>query len=287
MPAIAASAPARVARRRAGRTLLVEYALLGLTLAVTLVLVYPTAWIFVASFRTPETMFAVRGWVFTIDNYVRLLGSGFTRAIFNSLFLCTSSVALSTVVAVVAAYVFSWLRFRGKRPLFAAVMLGQIFPWIILVTPLFILFARLGLLNNYLGMVFVYVSVSIPFSIYLLVGYLEAVPRSLDEAAILDGCSQFQVIWRIVFPILLPGVVATATYAFLLCWSEYLFALAFLTQTDLKTMPPLLNAFFGENVVEWGNVMAGSALMTLPTLLLFLPLQTRMASGLAEGAVKQ
>jgi hypothetical protein len=132
-----------------------------------------------------------------------------------------------------------------------------------------------------------HVSVSIPFSIYLLVGYLEAVPRSLDEAAILDGCSQFQVIWRIVFPIMLPGVVATATYAFLLCWSEYLFALAFLTQTELKTMPLLLSAFFGENVVEWGNVMAGSALMTLPTLLLFLPLQTRMASGLAAGAVKQ
>ena len=136
-------------------------------------------------------------------------------------------------------------------------MLGQTFPWIILVTPLFILFARLGLLNNYLGMIFVYVSVSIPFSIYLLVGYLEAVPRSLDEAAILDGCSQFQVIWRIVFPLMLPGVVATATYGFLLCWSEYLFALAFLTQTDLKTMPLLLSAFFGENVVEWGNVMAG------------------------------
>ena len=155
------------------------------------------------------------------------------------------------------------------------------------MTPLFILFARLGLLNNYLGMIFVYVSVSIPFSIYLLVGYLEAVPRSLDEAAILDGCSQFQVIWRIVFPIMLPGVVATATYAFLLCWSEYLFALAFLTQTDLKTMPLLLSAFFGENVVEWGNVMAGSALMALPTLLLFLPLQTRMASGLVAGAVKQ
>jgi len=287
MAAIATSGPTRVARHNAARTLLAEYGLLSLTLVAIFVLVYPTAWIFIASFRTPETMFAGPGWVFTIDNYVHLLSSGFARAIFNSLFLCTCSVALSTVVAVVAAYVFSRLRFRGKRSLFAVVMLGQTFPWIILVTPLFILFARLGLLNNYLGMIFVYVSVSIPFSIYLLVGYLAAIPRSLDEAAILDGCSQFQVIWRIVFPIMLPGVVATATYAFLLCWSEYLFALAFLTQTELKTMPLLLSAFFGENVVEWGNVMAGSALMTLPTLILFLPLQTRMASGLAAGAVKQ
>ena len=287
MAVIAAAAPVAVAARRRRKNLLGECALLFLAFIVMLVLVYPTAWVFIASFRTPETMFAVDGWVFTLDNYTHLLGSGFALAIFNSLFLCAASVVLSTMIAVSAAYVFSRLRFRGKRPLFAAVMLGQTFPWIILVTPLFILFARLGLLNDYLGMIFVYVSVSIPFSIYLLVGYLEAVPRSLDEAAILDGCSLFQVLWRIVFPIMLPGIVATATYAFLLCWSEYLFALAFLTLTDLKTMPLLLNAYFGENVVEWGNVMAGSALMTLPTLLLFLPLQTRMTSGLAAGAVKQ
>lgn len=287
--ALASASPVAAFRlgRRAGLGLLGELALVALTLVILFVLVYPTAWIFIASFRTPETMFAAGGWVFTIDNYVTLLRSEFARAIFNSLLLCVVSVVVSSVVSVCAAYVFSRLRFRGKRLLFGSVMLGQTFPWIILVTPLFILFARLGLLNNYLGMIFVYVAVSIPFSIYLLVGYLEAVPRSLDEAAILDGCSPFQVIWRIVFPIMLPGVVATATYAFLLCWSEYLFALAFLTQTELKTMPLLLNAYFGENVVEWGNVMAGSALTTLPTLLLFLPLQTRMTAGLAAGSVKQ
>ena len=282
-----AAAPAFRIRQLAGLSLLAELALVALTLVILFVLVYPTAWIFVASFRTPETMFAASGWVFTLDNYVTLLKSEFTRAIFNSLLLCIASVLISTFVAVIAAYVFSRLRFRGKRIVFSSVMLGQTFPWIILVTPLFVLFARIGLLNSYLGMIFVYVAVSIPFSVYLLVGYLESVPRSLDEAAIIDGCSQFQVIWRIVFPIMLPGIVATATYAFLLCWSEYLFALAFLTQSELKTMPLVLNAYFGENVVEWGNVMAGSALTTLPTLLLFLPLQTKMTSGLAAGSVKQ
>ena len=282
-----AAAPAFRISQLAGLSLLAELALVALTLVILFVLVYPTAWIFVASFRTPETMFAASGWVFTLDNYVTLLKSEFTRAIFNSLLLCIASVLISTFVAVIAAYVFSRLRFRGKRIVFSSVMLGQTFPWIILVTPLFVLFARIGLLNSYLGMIFVYVAVSIPFSVYLLVGYLESVPRSLDEAAIIDGCSQFQVIWRIVFPIMLPGIVATATYAFLLCWSEYLFALAFLTQSELKTMPLVLNAYFGENVVEWGNVMAGSALTTLPTLLLFLPLQTKMTSGLAAGSVKQ
>ncbi|MBI1776869.1 MAG: carbohydrate ABC transporter permease [Proteobacteria bacterium] len=283
----AIEAPTFRATHRRSLTLLTECSVIGLTLLVLFVLVYPTAWIFIASFRTPETMFAAGGWVFTIDNYVNLLKSDFSRSIFNSLFLCLASVLVSTFVSVIAAYVFSRIRFRAKRLIFGSVILGQTFPWIILVTPLFVLFARLGLLNSYLGMIFIYVSVSIPFSIYLLVGYLESVPRSLDEAAIIDGCSQFQVIWRIIVPVMLPGIVATATYAFLLCWSEYLFALAFLTETELKTMPLLLNAFFGENVVEWGNVMAGSALTTLPTLILFLPLQTKMTSGLAAGSVKQ
>jgi ABC-type glycerol-3-phosphate transport system permease component len=243
--------------------------------------------VFVASFRTPETMFSSGRHIYTLDNYIVLLSSEFARSIFNSLFLCIASVLVSTFVAVIAAYVFSRMRFRWKAFLFGSVMMGQTFPWIILVTPVFVLFARVGLLNSYAGMIFVYVAISIPFSIYLLVGYLESVPRSLDEAAIMDGCSRSQVIWRIVFPIMLPGIVATATYAFLLCWSEYLFALAFLTDTDRKTMPLLLSSYFGENVVEWGNVMAGSALTTLPTLLLFLPLQTRMTSGLAAGSVKQ
>jgi ABC-type glycerol-3-phosphate transport system permease component len=218
---------------------------------------------------------------------VTLLETGFARNIFNSLYLCIGAVLISTFVSVLAAYAFSRMRFRAKRYIFGSVLLGQCFPWIILVTPLFILFAQLGLLNNHLSMLFVYTAISIPFSIYLLVGYLESVPRELDEAAIIDGCSRFGVIWRIVFPIMLPGVVATATYAFMLCWTEYLFALAFLTKMPLKTMPLGLYAFFGEDTAEWGNIMAASALTTLPTLLLFLPLQTRLAAGLAAGSVKQ
>lgn len=272
---------------RFSRKLLAEAAIIAATLVTLLFLVYPTAWVIVASFRTPETMFAAGNFRFTLDNYRTLLGSEFAGAIFNSMMLCLVSVIVSTFVSVVAAYVFSRKRFRWKSIIFGSVMLGQTFPWIILVTPIFILFAKLGLLNSHLGMIFIYVAVTIPFSIYLLVGYLESVPRSLDEAAIIDGCSQFEVIWRIIFPIMLPGIVATATYAFLLCWSEYLFALAFLTDTAKKTMPLLLAGYFGENVVEWGNVMAGSALTTLPTLLLFLPLQARMTSGLAAGSVKQ
>jgi ABC-type glycerol-3-phosphate transport system permease component len=272
---------------RLGLGLVGEVAVVLLTLLVLFVLVYPTAWVIVASFKTTETMFAADRWSFTLRHYVDLMNAGFGRNIANSLLYCLVSVAISTVIAVNAAYAFSRLRFRGRALLFDSVLFGQTFPWIILVTPIFILCARLGLLNNAGSMIFVYVAITLPFSTYLLVGYLRAIPISLDEAAVIDGATRLQIIWRIVFPLMLPGIVATATYAFLLCWSEYLFALALLTEEEMKTMPLALYIYFGENVTEWGNVMAASALTTLPTLLLFLPLQTRMVSGLAAGSVKQ
>ncbi len=284
--AAAAGVP-RAFRVNTGFSLPGELALVLLTLLVMVFLVYPTAWIIVASFKTPATMFSSTRFDFTLENYVALFQTGFARNILNSLYLCVGAVLISTFVSTIAAYTFSRMRFRGKSLIFGSVLLGQCFPWIILVTPLFILLARLGMLNNHLSMLFVYTAITIPFSVYLLVGYLEGVPRSLDEAAIIDGCSRFQAIWLVIFPIMLPGIVATATYAFMLCWTEYLFALAFLTKTQLKTMPLALYAFFGEDTSEWGKIMAASALTTAPTLLLFLPLQTRLTSGLAAGSVKQ
>lgn len=271
----------------AGRRALTELLQVGLTLGLLLLLISPTLWILVASFRSPEAVFGRGGGSFTLENYAELFESGFATFLVNSLTVCTMAVLATTAIAVPAAYVFSRGRWRGKRVVFGSVLLGQCFPWIILVTPLFILAARLGLLNQHLSLVVVYVAIALPFSMYLLVGYLEGIPRELDEAAVLDGCSALQVIWRIVLPLMLPGIVATATYAFLLCWSEYLFAVAFLTETGQKTMPLALYTLFGENVTQWGQVMAASALMTLPTLILFLPVQRRLTGGLAAGAVRQ
>ena len=260
--------------------------ILAATLVVWAFLVFPAVWIFVGSFKTNETMFSATSFTFTLENYATIFRIGFGRFIFNSLYICLVAVVISTFVSVIASYVFSRKRFRAKRVLFGSVILGQLFPWIILVTPLFIMFARIGLLNSHLGMILAYVAISIPFSVYLMVGYLETVPRELDEAAVMDGCSQFQIIWTIIFPVMLPGIVATATYAFLLMWTEFLFALAFLTRTSLKTMPLGLAQFFGEQTVDWGAIMAASAVTTLPALLLFLPLQTKLSSGLTAGSVK-
>ncbi|MGP1395439.1 MAG: carbohydrate ABC transporter permease [Inquilinaceae bacterium] len=282
----ARTAPPGTAEITFRRNPLIDVVVLGLTFTVWAFLIFPAVWIFLGSFKTNATMFSATSFTFTLEHYETIFRAGFARFIFNSLFICLIAVAISTFISVIASYVFSRKRFRAKKIVFGSVILGQLFPWIILVTPLFILFARVGLLNSYTGMIFSYVAISIPFSVYLLVGYLETVPRELDEAASMDGCSQFQIIWTIIFPVMLPGIVATATYAFLLMWTEFLFALAFLTKTSLKTMPLGLAQFFGEQSINWGAIMAASAVTTLPALLLFLPLQAKLSSGLTAGAVK-
>jgi len=197
------------------RNPLIDALILALLFVVWVFLIFPAVWIFVGSFKTNETIFSATTFSFTWKNYQTIFRAGFGRFIFNSLFICLVAVAISTFISIIASYVFSRKRFRAKRIVFASVILGQLFPWIILVTPLFIMFARIGLLNSYTGMILSYVAISIPFSVYLLVGYLETVPRELDEAALMDGCSQFQILWTIILPIMLPGVVATVTYAFL------------------------------------------------------------------------
>lgn len=255
------------------------------TVVMLCLMVSPAIYIFYGSFKAAGGMLGETSG-FTLANYRRILASGFAVFTLNSLTICIAATAISTIVSVCAAYVFSRYRFRGRRMLFGAVLLGQMFPWIVLVNPLFVAFAKWGLINSYAGMIFCYTAFTIPFSVYMLTGYLATVPKSLDEAAAIDGATRFQIVWRIVFPIMLPGIVATATYAFLLCWTEYLFALAFLTQTGMKTLPLGLYQFFGDDRVDWGAVMAASAIATLPTLILFLPLQSRLAGGLTAGAMK-
>jgi ABC-type glycerol-3-phosphate transport system permease component len=256
-----------------------------LAILVLFVLVYPAIYVLIGSFRPGGGLLSATG-TFTFRNYVRIFQGGFGRFIVNSVVICVAATLASTVLSIMAAYAFSRFDFRFKRALFTGILFGQVFPWIVLINPLFVAFAAMHLINSYIGMILTYTAFTVPFSVYMLVGYLVTVPRSLDEAAIIDGASRWQVIWYIICPVMLPGFVATATYAFLLCWTEYLFALAFLTQTDLKTLPLGLYQFFGEDNVDWGAVMAASVVTTLPVFLLFLPIQGRISPGRIAGAVK-
>jgi ABC-type glycerol-3-phosphate transport system permease component len=256
-----------------------------LAVVTLFVLVYPAVYVLIGSFKPGGGLLA-QSTSFSLANYFTIFRSGFGRFIFNSLVICIAATLVSTVLSVMAAYAFSRFDFRLKRPLFIGILFGQVFPWIVLINPLFVVFATIHLINTYVGMVLTYTAFTIPFSVYMLVGYLVTVPKDLDEAAIIDGASRAQIIWRIIVPVMLPGLIATATYAFLLCWTEYLFALAFLTKSELKTLPLGLYQFFGEDNVDWGAVMAASVVTTLPVFLLFLPIQSKISPGRTAGAIK-
>ena len=268
--------------RGLGDVVLVVIAILTL-----IFLVYPAVVIFIDSVQTDATLFDPSRFGFTWNNYAKIFAAGFGRFLWNSIVVCTVATVLATTFSAMAAYVFSRRRFPLRRLLLGAVLAGQVFPWVVLVTPLFVLFARAGLTNTYTGIIFCYTAIGIPFSVYLLLGYLESIPPELDEAASIDGCSPPGVLWHVVLPLMVPGLVATATYAFLLCWTEFLFALAFLTKQGMQTLPLGIAGFFGEDSTDWGAVMAGSAVMTLPALLMFIPLQARLSTGLTAGGVKQ
>ncbi len=261
----------------------------GLLLAFALFVIFllaPAVFVFKGSVENISVSLVASGGGLTLDNYAGILEDGYFHYVFNSLYICVAATGLACMIGLLAAYGLSRYRFPGRAFLFGAIMGGQFFPWIILVNPIFIVFARAGLINSHLGLILCYTAFITPFTIYLLTGYLATIPRSLDEAALMDGASRLQVIVLVIVPTMWPGLVAAATFGFLQSWSEYLLALALITDDGLKTIPLGLYQYFGDVQIDWGAVMAGSVVATLPTLLLFLPLQRKLVAGLTSGAVK-
>lgn len=265
--------------------------IVAITLAALGVLIFPVLWVVLTSVRPTSELFSstfqLLSSELTLENYRALLQSGFPKYIRNSLFVSLPATFLSVCVSLLAAYSFSRRNFRFRYPLLILIVFSQLFPFIILITPVYLLFYRLQLVNTYQGLIITYVAITIPFCVYMLLGYLESVPRELDEAAIIDGCSTLEVIARVVLPVAWPGVAATAIYAFVMAWNDFLFALTLMTKDTLRTVPVGLANLFGQYTTQWDLVMSASVIATLPTLVIFFVLQRQFVSGLAAGAIKQ
>ena len=267
----------------------------ALTVAVTffllLLLVFPFLWVVLTSIRPASELFSdelqLMPSSITLANYRAVFASGFAVYVRNSLLVSIPATIISAALSFLAAYGFSRRTFRLRYTLLIFVVFLQLFPFIVLTTPIYFIYYRVGLVNNLFGLILTYIAITIPFSIYMLLGYLDSVPRELDEAAIIDGCSTIGVMLRVVLPIAWPGVAATAIYTFVQAWNEFLFALTLITDNDLKTIPIGLANLFGQYTTQWDLVMSASVVATLPTLIIFLFLQRQLVSGLAAGAVKQ
>jgi multiple sugar transport system permease protein len=228
----------------------------------------------------------------TLASYEKLLdptnsvGQDFLRFFWNSLFVSTATTVLAVIVAVPAAYAFSRFDFPGRKFLFFAVLLRNMFPAVIFLVPLFILMRLLGLVNTHGSLILTYLTFGLPLAIWLLKGFYDNIPYQLEQAARIDGATRFQAFLLIVMPLSAPGIIATAIYSFIGAWNEYIFAYTFLNRNDQLTLPVGIQRFFSENTTDFPGLMAASFIMSLPVVVLFLLLQRYFVRALTEGAVK-
>jgi multiple sugar transport system permease protein len=228
----------------------------------------------------------------TLESYTKLLDPGnsvghdFLRFFWNSLFVSTMTTILAVIVAVPAAYAFSRFEFPGRKPLFFAVLLRNMFPAVIFLVPLFILMRLLGLVNTHGSLILTYLTFGLPLAIWLLKGFYDNIPYQLEQAARIDGATRFQAFFLIVMPLSAPGIIATAIYSFIGAWNEYIFAYTFLNKNEQLTLPVGIQRFFSENTTDFPGLMAASFIMSLPVVVLFLLLQRYFVRALTEGAVK-
>ncbi|MCK0116804.1 carbohydrate ABC transporter permease [Isoptericola sp. S6320L] len=213
-------------------------------------------------------------------------GFGLGRFVLNSLVVAISTVALSVVVSILGAYAAARLRFWGRGAVSGLILAVYLFPGIVLSVPLFVLLARAGLTGSLLGLFLVYVAATVPVSIYMMRNYFEALPESVEEAAIIDGASLPRMLRSVVLPIALPGVVATAVYVFMIAWNEYFYALLFLVEDRSLWTAPLGISQLADFNVPVTVLLSGSILVTLPVILLFFVAQRYLVEGLTTGADK-
>jgi N,N'-diacetylchitobiose transport system permease protein len=276
-------------RSRSSRALLT---VLGLALA--LVWAFPVYWMLNSAFlpnvvlqQTTPTFLPFSG---SLDNLrVVVTDPAFLRALGTSLVVTLTTVVAALVVAFLGALAISRFRFRGRASFVLALLLIQMLPAEGLFIAQYKMMSSLGLLNQALGLAVLYTAAVVPFTIWMLRGFVAGVPADLEEAAMVDGLSRTQAFLRITFPLLAPGLVASGVYAFLQAWNEFTVALVVMTEEQSRTLPLWLRGFVQASAsreTDWGQVMAASTLVAVPVIVFFLVVQGRMSSGLVGGAVK-
>ncbi|MEU5833618.1 carbohydrate ABC transporter permease [Streptomyces diacarni] len=273
--------------RLAGRT--GQYA--GL-LCYLVFLAFPLVWLVSTSFKSPQELGRIDPtWLPqhpTLENFrAAFEAQPLARSALNSLIVAGGATLISVALAVPAAYALVRHRSRVSTAANGWVLVSQMFPFVLVIIPLFLVLKNLHLVNSLGGLIIVYVVWNLPFSLWMLQGYVKAVPVSLEEAAAVDGASRPRILRSVVLPLLAPGLVATLMFSFVTAWNEFFFALVLLKSPETQTMSVILTRFLGdEGVADLGPLAAASVLATIPSLLFFALLQRRLASGMLAGAVK-
>ncbi len=262
-----------------------------LLIIATIIAVFPLVWIFISSIKSKGelTQFPTRFWpkIFTLDYFTHVINDlHFIVNIKNSLLIALATTVIAIIISSMAAY--GIVRFFPKLGAIMSRLLvtTYIFPPILLAIPYSIAMAKVGLTNSLIGLIVIYLSFSVPYAVWLLVGFFQTVPIGIEESARIDGANKFTIFYRIVLPIVAPGIVATAIYTFINAWNEFLYALILINDTNKMTVAVALRSLNGSEILDWGDMMAASVIVVLPSVIFFSIIQNKIAGGLSEGSVK-
>jgi multiple sugar transport system permease protein len=253
---------------------------------------FPLFWLLSSSFKmeaeifkSPPTLFPSKLY---LDPYIDQFKGQYNmlRSFFNSCVISLSSMVISIVLSTMAAYGLARFYFRGRKILILSFLITQMLPATLILTPLFIIFNKMGIYNTYLGPIIADSTIAIPFSVLMLRTYFLSIPKELDDSARVDGCNAFGAFWRIMLPIAYPGVIVIAIFSFLFAWGDLIYANTFMNQPELMPMTAGIYNFIGQYGVSWNRVMAFGALTVFPVVMIFIFMQKYIITGLTSGAVK-
>lgn len=258
---------------------------------LSVIAVFPLVWVLLSSIKTngeltsnPTKFIPINP---TLENFVHVIQDlDFGVNIANSIVIALCTTLIAIIISCMAAY--GIVRFFPKLGgiMSKALVATYMFPPILLAIPYSLVMAKLGFTNSRVGLVIVYLSFSVPYAVWMLVGFFKTVPIGIEEAARVDGANKLQTFIRIVIPLVAPGIVATAIYTFINAWNEFLYALILINSTDMMTVSVKLRSLQGAEILNWGDMMAASTLVVVPSVIFFMLIQKKIAGGLAAGAVK-
>ncbi len=256
-------------------------------------LLFPIFWMVSTAFKEVEAAAEIPPhWIpetYTLSNFINIFRdrSGFLTFIGNSFFVCTITAFVCMLCSCLTGYGLSRLRFKGRRAALVAILSSQMFPLSLILIPMYMLFRNLHLIDTYTGLVIAFTTFGLPFSIWMMKGFFDTIPRELEEAAYIDGSGPFRTLFQVVLPLVKPGLVTVGFYSFLSAWNNLLFPLTLTTSLDMRTIPPgFLLTYVGEFEYNWTEMMAASVTVTIPIILTFMFLQKYYIAGLTGGAVK-
>lgn len=251
----------------------------------------PILWLFSSSFKSNQNIFAIPPQLvdesFSLEAYWSVLSDPQNIRFFINSYAVAGLVVLATlVIALLSAYGFSRFNFPGKKVINTVIISVQAVPPITLLIPYLVMVVALGIYDSYLALVLTYVVFTLPYAILMLTGYMNTLPKELDEAVLIDGGSRLQALWRILVPSCVPGLVSVGLYTFIQCWNEYLYALTLTKSSGVRTVPIGIASLMGQYAFEWNEIMAMSILGSLPVIVIVLFFQKYFVAGMTAGAVK-